>query len=345
MQNCHILLVEDENIIAMDIQQRLENLGYRVVGHVASGADALVAAAEKKPDLILMDIKIRGQMDGIETASQIRAKWDIPIIYLTAFADENTLKRARMTEAFGYLLKPFEDRELHSAIEIAIYKHRMEKKLRASENKFRSVIEHASDGIALIDNQGSVIEWNPAIELISGLKRPDVINRLIWEVILQMLPHEKRTREFDETNTALWRAELENGFLNKGQMAEYEIETPQGIGGSFKATGLRLRPPRACWGVSLCAISPSTSRSRSSADAYLPNLKEKTPNSNGSHIRSLTTSKRRSLPSVGFWVIWKRMSRPATASGSGKISNESMMQLTRCNACSVNYWNFRASVE
>lgn len=147
LQTHRIMLVEDENIIAMDIQQRLELLGYQVTGHAVSGMDAVRIAAETKPDLILMDIKIRGPMDGIETAAQIRARKDVPIIYLTAFADETTVKRARLTEAFGYLLKPFEDRELQSAIEIALYKHEMEKKLRASEERYALATRAANDGI------------------------------------------------------------------------------------------------------------------------------------------------------------------------------------------------------
>lgn len=141
------MLVEDEVIIAMDVSQRLETLGYEVVAHVTSGTNAIRTAAETQPDLILMDIKIQGPMDGIETAAQIRAAQDVPIIYLTAFADENTLKRARVTEAFGYLLKPFEERELHSAIEIALYKHLMEKKLRISEERYALATRAAKDGI------------------------------------------------------------------------------------------------------------------------------------------------------------------------------------------------------
>lgn len=147
LQTCRIMLVEDETIIAMDVQQRLELLGYQVVSQAASGADAVGIAAETKPDLILMDIKIRGPMDGIETAAQIRELQDIPIIYLTAFADETTIKRARLTQAFGYLLKPFEDRELQSAIEIALYKHKMEKKLRISEERYALATRAANDGI------------------------------------------------------------------------------------------------------------------------------------------------------------------------------------------------------
>ena len=132
-----IMLVEDENIVAMDVQQRLEKHGIRGCGaceHQEKKPSDV--ARETSPNLILMDIKIRGEMDGIETAAQIRESQDIPVIYLTAYADEATLKRARVTEAFGYLIKPFEDRELRSVIEIAVYKHKMEKKLRESEERY-----------------------------------------------------------------------------------------------------------------------------------------------------------------------------------------------------------------
>jgi diguanylate cyclase (GGDEF)-like protein/PAS domain S-box-containing protein len=167
------MLVEDENIIAMDVQQRLEMLGYQVVAQVASGVDAVRIAAETKPDLILMDIKIRGPMDGIETAAQIRAGQDIPIIYLTAFADANTLKRARLTEAFGYLLKPFEDRELQSAIEIALYKHKMEKKLRASEERYALATRAANDGIWDWDLVANEIFFTARWWEMLGLKAED----------------------------------------------------------------------------------------------------------------------------------------------------------------------------
>lgn len=142
-----VMLVEDESIISMDVQQRLERLGYQVVAQAASGQDAIRNAAETTPDLILMDVKIRGPIDGIETATHIRALHDIPVIYLTAFADETTIQRASQTEASGYLLKPFEDRELQSAIEIALYKHMMEKKLRASEERYALAMKATNDGI------------------------------------------------------------------------------------------------------------------------------------------------------------------------------------------------------
>ncbi len=142
-----IMLVEDESIVAMDVQQRLAQLGYQVVAHAVSGEQAIRLAGETQPDLILMDIKLRGAVDGIEAARQIRSYRETPIIYLTAFADDNTIKRASLTQAYGYLIKPFEDRELHSAIEVALYKYKMEARLRETEERYALATRAANDGI------------------------------------------------------------------------------------------------------------------------------------------------------------------------------------------------------
>ena len=119
----NILIVEDELLIAKNLSHKLESLGYQIVGIVSSGADAIQRAGEMEPDLILMDIVIKGDMDGIETAVIINQKFDIPIIYTTAYADDETLQRAENTGSCGYLLKPFKQRELHATIKIALSKH------------------------------------------------------------------------------------------------------------------------------------------------------------------------------------------------------------------------------
>jgi signal transduction histidine kinase len=133
MGDVKILVVEDESIVAKDIERCLKNLGYTVSATVVSGEEAIKKAGEDKPDLVLMDIVLQGEMDGIEAAKQIRSRFNIPIIYLTAYADEAILERAKITEPFGYILKPFEDRELHIIIEIAVYRHKMEMKLKETE--------------------------------------------------------------------------------------------------------------------------------------------------------------------------------------------------------------------
>jgi CheY-like chemotaxis protein len=120
MSQVQILIVEDENIIALDLRIRLNGLGYAVLAVAASGEEAIEKTTELDPDLILMDIRLRGEMDGIEAAQIIQARSDVPIVYLTALADEDTLKRAEATGVQGLIRKPFEDTELHTAIEAAL---------------------------------------------------------------------------------------------------------------------------------------------------------------------------------------------------------------------------------
>ena len=127
MDKTRIMVVEDEGIIAKDIQISLQQLGYEVPAVVPSGELAVQKAEELMPDLILMDIVLQGEMDGIEAANRIRTLLNIPVIYLTAYADKKTLERAKIAEPFGYILKPFEERELHTNIETALYKHKLEK--------------------------------------------------------------------------------------------------------------------------------------------------------------------------------------------------------------------------
>ena len=126
MPNKRIMIVEDEWIVAEEIKRCFQKLGYTVSSVVASGEDAFQKAEEDRPDLVLMDIILQGEMDGIEAAKQIRSRLNIPVVYLTAYADKKVLERAKTTEPFGYLIKPFEERELYATIEMALYKHKIE---------------------------------------------------------------------------------------------------------------------------------------------------------------------------------------------------------------------------
>jgi PAS domain S-box-containing protein len=130
MNSCRILIVEDEAIVAMDIEARLAAMGYQLAGRAESGRKAMALAEEMRPELILMDIRLKGPMDGIAAALEIRKRFHLPVIFLTAYSEDATLDRAKLAEPYGYILKPFDDRELKSAIEIALYKHRAEEEIR-----------------------------------------------------------------------------------------------------------------------------------------------------------------------------------------------------------------------
>lgn len=122
-----ILIVEDEHIVAMGIKKMVKSLGYTVTGVASSGEDAISKAESTFPDVVLMDIMLKGDMDGVEAAGEIRERFDVPVVYLTAYSDNKILERAKKTEPFGYIVKPFDEKDLHSSIEIALHRHRKEK--------------------------------------------------------------------------------------------------------------------------------------------------------------------------------------------------------------------------
>jgi CheY-like chemotaxis protein len=125
MTDAKILVVEDENIVALEIKKRLQKLGYIVPGVASTGEDAISKAEGIRPDLVLMDIMLKGEIDGIHAAGEIRKRFNIPVVYLTAYSDEETLQRAKLTEPYGYILKPFEEDDLRTTIEIALYRHQV----------------------------------------------------------------------------------------------------------------------------------------------------------------------------------------------------------------------------
>jgi two-component system, NarL family, sensor histidine kinase UhpB len=163
-----ILIVEDEKPFAQVVQGYLQRLGYEVAGVVDSGEDALRLTDETKPDLALMDIEIRGGMDGFEVAEKLREKLDIPIIFLTGLADDATLERVRRSESFGYLRKPFRPEELKATIELAFIRHGREAHLKRSERSFAAAIKSAEDSVVLADKSGVVTFLNPAAERLTG---------------------------------------------------------------------------------------------------------------------------------------------------------------------------------
>jgi PAS domain S-box-containing protein len=177
-----ILIVEDENIVAFNIQNRLEGLGYTVVAVISSGEAAFQAVVENRPDLVLMDIKLKGLVDGIEAAEQIRRTLQIPVVYLTAYRDEKTINRAKLTEPYGYILKPFEARDLGTTIEMALYKHQVEQQLREREQWLSTTLKSIGDAVITTDAQGLVTFMNPVAESLTRWKQEEVLGSDLSQV-------------------------------------------------------------------------------------------------------------------------------------------------------------------
>ncbi|HEY9845909.1 MAG TPA: response regulator, partial [Candidatus Caenarcaniphilales bacterium] len=182
MVNAKILVVEDESIVAQDIQASLKSMGYTVPAVVASGEEAIKKAAQTHPDLVLMDIHLQGAMDGVEAARQISTHLNIPVIYLTANADDSTFERAKVTEPFGYILKPFEERELSTTIEIALYKHRMESKLKQHQQWLNTILSNIGDAVIATNAQGVVTFMNPVAEALTGWQQVEARSKNLSEV-------------------------------------------------------------------------------------------------------------------------------------------------------------------
>lgn len=165
-----ILVVDDETIVALDIKNTLEKYGYKVVGIAATSQDAIKLVKSSKPNLILMDIMIKGHKDGIHTASEINEFADIPIIFLTAYSDDDTLERAKVVEPYGYLIKPFDNRELFTTIEMSLYKHSMEVSIRQSEENLAITLNSIGDAVISTDENGLIVKMNPVAESLTGWK-------------------------------------------------------------------------------------------------------------------------------------------------------------------------------
>jgi PAS domain S-box-containing protein len=167
MTEARILVVEDEAVVATHISSILSALGYEVCAVVSAGEDAVRLADELNPDLVVMDVVLAGEMDGITAAKSIQSRHQIPVVFLTAFSDEDVLGRAAAAEPFGYLIKPFRERDLHSTITMALFKHRLEKELRESQEWFAGTLRSLGDAVIATDRDGRIKFINSAAEAIT----------------------------------------------------------------------------------------------------------------------------------------------------------------------------------
>lgn len=183
VERVRILIVEDEGLIAQDIENMVKNAGYEVCGVAQSGAQAVELAESLEPDLVLMDIILRGGMDGIEAARLIRERCGLPVIYLTSHADETTLERAKLSEPLGYTLKPVEQKELMTVMEVALYKHKMELKLREREEWLGTILQSIGEGVIATDRTGCVTFMNPVAEKLSGWRQHESIGKPLSSIL------------------------------------------------------------------------------------------------------------------------------------------------------------------
>ncbi|HVN03590.1 MAG TPA: response regulator [Bryobacteraceae bacterium] len=182
MNKRRILLVEDEKVVAADIQECVKGLGYEVVGAAATGIEALHIAVRTEPDLVLMDIKLKGDIDGIDVAGALYDQLKIPVVYLTAHADAEILERAKLTAPSGYVLKPFDERTLRTAIEIAFDRHRRERQLIESGQRLAAAIGSIDEAVIVTQENGHVALMNRVAEILTGWRQEEALGRPLDEV-------------------------------------------------------------------------------------------------------------------------------------------------------------------
>ena len=182
MNQTTILIVEDESIVAADLAGKLGQIGYALAGTAASGEEAIALARERRPDLVLMDIRLPGSLDGIQAAALIRRECDLPVIYLTSYSDKATLERAKVTDPFGYILKPFDDRDIQTRIEMALHKHRTDRQLRESEERFRQLADASFEGL-VIHADGVLLDVNKRVTDMLGYDGEALTGKAFWDFI------------------------------------------------------------------------------------------------------------------------------------------------------------------
>ncbi len=218
MAPAKILVVDDEIIIARELEARLRALGYDVCGVAGSGAEAIDLCRATTPDLVLMDIVLKGDMDGIEAATEIRAKCKVPVIYVTAYTDDKTLERAAVTEPFAYIVKPFTEREIRANIEMALYKHRMESRLRRIEHWFGGITHDDTVAVIVSDLEGTIRSFNRSAELITAWPREKAIGLPVENVLnLVNTSNGKRINLYGEQEGPIVNLSTETVLIDKAR--------------------------------------------------------------------------------------------------------------------------------
>jgi PAS domain S-box-containing protein len=212
MRSARILIVEDNRVVARDIERQLMRIGHSVVGMTGRGEDAVQLALSTQPELVLMDIRLEGTVDGVDAAEQIRRHCHVPVVFLTAYADDETVRRASLTEPFGYLLKPFEDTQLRTVIEMALYKHAADRKLRESERRFVTTLSSIGDAVIATDHQARVTFMNPVAESLTAWPQSEAVGRPLPEVF--RIAHEETRKTVEDPAAKVMRLGIVVGLAN-----------------------------------------------------------------------------------------------------------------------------------
>jgi two-component system cell cycle sensor histidine kinase/response regulator CckA len=182
MLKARILVVEDERVVALALEKCLTQLGHEVVALVTSGQEAVKKSEALQPDLVLMDIRLKGDMDGIEAAIRIHNTFNTPILYLTAYSDDSTLERAREANPYGYILKPFEEKALKSAIEVALYTASVNSRTRRTRDRMVRILGDLSEGVIVTDVKGSITFVNTQAAKLLGSQADEAAGKFFGEV-------------------------------------------------------------------------------------------------------------------------------------------------------------------
>lgn len=177
-----VLIVEDEGVVALSLQSVLTKMGYTIVGIAITGDEAIKLTRDMHPDVILMDIRIKGDKDGIQTTEKINEFSDVPVIYLTAYADDETVKRAIKTRSQSYLVKPYNPRELYSNIEFAIYKRKLKDMVGTARENLELLLTKVADASVIIDLNDHIVFSNSASEVLSGYKSEDMAGKNFFDL-------------------------------------------------------------------------------------------------------------------------------------------------------------------
>ncbi len=285
MSKARVMVVEDEGVVALQIQESLEGMGY-TVAHVAfTGEEAVAKVLETEPDLVLMDIRLTGRMSGIEAARKIRARIDVPVVYLTAFSDEETLALAQVTDPDGYVLKPFEDKSLHAIIEVSLAKHQRAREARESGMWMSALAESMTEAVLICDAKGYVKFINPAAEALIGRQLPEVQEMRMRDVVSLLDTETRQPLPFPVTEPLLEGRSTMRGncSLQAGEDREYPVEftasplrSPEGtLFGILYVLRMTAEKERIQERVlrELDALSRLQKRSLPSGDTVIPGLR------------------------------------------------------------------------